>query len=143
MVPVDPGASFRERYDHLVDELAAVIEEIPELEVEPQGTDGLRVRFPPTDREVRITPLEEQSFVHFVFGHATVGTLHRAEHHASRPFADAPPDVPRLARQLLDFLIEGTEPRWLSQRPEPTEERERPRPRSEEEPDGTLELPLE
>lgn len=113
-----PGADagFRERYDHLLDELNQLLVEIPELEVEPHGPDGLRVRFPPTDREVRITPLDEQQFVHFVFGHTTLGTLHRAEHHASRPFADQPPDLPRLARQLLNFLIEGHEPGWITHR---------------------------
>lgn len=109
----DTEAGFRERYDHLRDELGQLLGEIPELEVEPHGADGLRVAFPPTEREVRITPLDEQQFVHFVFGHATLGTLHRAEHHASRPFADQPPDLPRLARQLLGFLIEGREPGWI------------------------------
>lgn len=132
-----PEADFLERYDHLVGELADLLSTIPELEVEPHGPSGLRVAFPPAIREVRITPLEEQGFVHFVFGHTTLGTLHRAEHHATRPFGDVRPDVPRLARQLLAFLVEGAEPRWLSNRP--VEPRAAPEPTA----DGTLELPLD
>lgn len=114
-----PGAeaSFGDRYTHLVRELADLLEELPEIERDPHGPAGLRMRFAPTDREVRITALEDQSLVHFVFGHATLGTLHRAEHHASRPFGDGPPDAERLLRQILAFLLEGAEPRWLSRRP--------------------------
>lgn len=114
-----PGAeaAFSERFDSLVRDLADLLEEIPEVERESHGTAGLRIHFAPTNREVRITPLEEQGLVHFVFGHSTLGTLHRAEHHASRAFGDGPPDVPRLLRQLLLFLIEGIEPRWLTERP--------------------------
>lgn len=143
-----PGAEagFRERYDHLLDELSQLLAEIPEFEVEPHGPDGLKIRFPPTDREVRITPLDEQQFVHFVFGHTTLGTLHRAEHHASRPFGDQSPDLPRLARQLLNFLIEGHEPGWIAQRPgEGRNPRSRERaPGAEESAEGEeLELPLE
>lgn len=114
-VPGD-GASFTERYEHLVQEMEDLLEELPEIEVEARGTSGLRLRFPPTEREVRVTPLDEQALVHFVFAHTTLGTLHRAEHHASRPFGQARPDAPRLLRQILTFLIEGIEPRWLSQR---------------------------
>lgn len=132
-----PEAGFLERYDHLVAELSDLLAAIPELEIEPHGPSGLRIGFPPTHREVRVTALEEQGFVHFVFGHATLGTLHRAEHHATRPFGDARPDVPRLARQVLAFLIEGVEPRWLTHRPaEPPTAREPG-------PDETLELPLD
>lgn len=133
-----PDATFPERYDHLVGELVAMLDPLAELEVEPHGERGLRIRFPPTDREVRITSLEEQGFVHFVFGHATLGTLHRAEHHATRPFADRPPDLPKLARQLLAFLTDGLEPRWLTHRPP-----EEPAPRQERDRDDELELPLE
>lgn len=143
-----PGADagFRERYDHLLEELGQLLAEIPELEVEPHGPDGLRVRFPPTDREVRITPLDEQQFVHFVFGHTTLGTLHRAEHHASRPFGDASPDLPRLARQLLNFLIEGREPGWISQRSGAGRDARRRSERpdaAESAEDEELELPLD
>jgi hypothetical protein len=95
------------------------LEELPQVEHEPHGPAGLRIRFAPADREVRLTPLEDQSLVHFVFGHTTLGTLHRAEHHAARPFGEGPPDVPRLLRQILSFLIEGVEPRWLTHRPAP------------------------
>ncbi len=132
-----PEADFLARYEHLLEELSELLGAIPELEVEPRGSSGLRVAFPPTTREVRVTSLEEQGFVHFVFGHATLGTLHRAEHHATRPFGDARPDVPRLARQLLAFLIEGAEPRWLSKRPDET------RSVRGASPEGTLELPLD
>ena len=133
------GAAFPERYEHLVQEMADLLEELPEIEVESLGTAGLRIRFPPTEREVRVTPLEEQALVHFVFAHTTLGTLHRAEHHASRPFGQVRPDAPRLLRQILNFLIEGMEPRWLSQRP-PTE----PRVTREGTPEGeVLELPLD
>ena len=83
--------------------------------------------------------LEEQGFVHFVFGHATLGTLHRAEHHASHPFGETPPDVPRLVRQLIGFLVEGAEPRWLTERPEPGA----PATRADTRGDTTLELPLQ
>jgi len=132
-------ASFQERYDHLLGELVDVLDQIPEIETEPIGTTGVKLRYEPTEREVRITALEEQGFVHFVFGHATLGTLHRAEHHASRPFGDARPDVPRLVRQLIGFLVEGAEPRWLTERPEP----ESPATRAERAGEETLELPLE
>lgn len=135
--PVD--ASFQERYDHLLAELVDVLGRIPEIETEAIGTAGLKLRYEPTEREVRITALEEQGFVHFVFGHATLGTLHRAEHHASHPFGDTPPDVARLVRQLIGFLVEGAEPRWLSERPEPDSTATRA-----ERPGGdTLELPLQ
>ena len=132
-------ASFQERYDHLLGDLVDVLGQIPEIETEPIGTTGLKLAYEPTEREVRITALEEQGFVHFVFGHATLGTLHRAEHHASRPFGDAPPDVSRLVRQLIGFLVEGAEPRWLSERPEP----ESSATRAERTGGETLELPLE
>lgn len=134
-----PGesASFQERYAHLIEEMADLLEELPEIEVE-RGTSGLKLRFAPTEREVRITPLEEQALVHFVFAHTTLGTLHRAEHHASRPFGQIRPDAPKLLRQLLNFLIEGIEPRWLSQRStEPRVAREGPVE------DEVLELPLD
>lgn len=132
-------ASFQERYDHLLGELVDVLGQIPEIETEAIGSTGLKLAYEPTEREVRITALEEQGFVHFVFGHATLGTLHRAEHHASRPFGDVPPDVPRLVRQLIGFLVEGAEPRWLSERPEPGSSATRAeRSRGE-----TLELPLD
>lgn len=135
--PVD--ASFQERYDHLLAELVDVLGRIPEIETEAIGTAGLKLRYEPTEREVRITALEEQGFVHFVFGHATLGTLHRAEHHASHPFGETPPDVARLVRQLIGFLVEGAEPRWLSERPEPDSTATRA-----ERPGGdTLELPLQ
>jgi hypothetical protein len=114
-----PGAdaTFQERYEALIQEMSDLLEEIPEIGAEPQGTTGLKIFFAPTEREVRVTPLEEQALVHFVFGHTTLGTLHRAEHHASRPFGAGRPDVPKLLRQLLNFLIEGIEPRWLTERP--------------------------
>lgn len=132
-------ASFQERYDHLLGELVDVLGRIPEIETEPIGTAGIKLSYAPTEREVRLTPLEEQGFVHFVFGHATLGTLHRAEHHASHPFGDTPPDVSRLVRQLIGFLVEGIEPRWLTERPEPESTATRAeRPDSE-----TLELPLQ
>jgi hypothetical protein len=109
------------------------------VEHELHGPTGLRIRFAPTDREVRVTALEDQDLVHFVFGHTTLGTLHRAEHHAARPFGDGPPDVPRLLRQILSFLIEGVEPRWLTRRPAPGHEvRDDEDPKTE-----ILELPLE
>jgi hypothetical protein len=132
-------ASFQERYDHLLGELVDVLDRIPEIETEPIGSAGLRLSYGPTEREVRITALEEQGFVHFVFGHATLGTLHRAEHHASHPFGDTPPDVSRLVRQLIGFLVEGIEPRWLSERPEP----DSPASRAERPGAETLELPLQ
>lgn len=133
------GSSFQERYEALIEELGDLLEEIPEIEAEPHGPAGLRIRFAPTEREVRITSLEEQALVHFVFGHSTLGTLHRAEHHASHPFGPKRPDAPRLLQQILDFLIEGREPRWLTRRPSgmPPAAREGP---SEDE---TLELPLD
>lgn len=111
------NAGFRERYERLLEDLRGFLEELPQIEHEPHGPAGLRIRFDPTDREVRMTALEDQALVHFVFGHTTLGTLHRAEHHAARPFGDRPPDVPRLLRQILAFLIEGAEPRWLVHRP--------------------------
>lgn len=132
-------ASFQERYDHLLSEIVDVLGRIPEIETEPIGTTGVKLRYEPTEREVRITALEEQSFVHFVFGHATLGTLHRAEHHASHPFGETSPDVPRLVRQLIGFLVEGIEPRWLTERPEP----ESPASRAERPDAETLELPLQ
>jgi len=139
-LPPGPGdeAEFEARYEHLVRELVDLLEEVPEIEVEPHGPSGVRLRFPPTDREVRITSLDAQRFVHFVFSHATLGTLHRAEHHASRPFGDRSPDVPRLLRQILRFLVEGAEPKWLTKRSDP------PRPARENlAPDPELELPLD
>lgn len=132
-------ASFQERYDDLLGELVDILGRIPEIETETIGSAGIRLAYPPTEREVRITALEEQGYVHFVFGHATLGTLHRAEHHASHPFGEAPPDVSRLVHQLIGFLIEGMEPRWLSERPEPGT----PAARADRSPDETLELPLE
>lgn len=135
----DAGSTFEERYEHLLRELAELYEPLSELEVEAHGPLGLRIRFPPTEREVRITSLEEQGFVHFVFGHSTLGTLHRAEHHAARPFGDRAPDVPKLARQILGFLVEGTEPRWLARRPA----REEASPSAEPPDDDVLELPLD
>ena len=135
--PPGPEADFLARYEHLVGELSELLSTIPELDVEPHGPSGMRVAFPPSDREVRVTALEDQGLVHFVFGHTTLGTLHRAEHHASRPFGEARPEVPRLARQLLDFLVEGIEPRWLSRRPAG------PKASPDPAPDGPLELPLD
>ena len=132
-------ASFEERYDHLLGELVDVLGRIPEIETEPIGTSGIKLSYEPTEREVRITALEEQGFVHFVFGHATLGTLHRAEHHASHPFGETPPDVSRLVRQLIGFLVEGIEPRWLTERPEPDSTATRAERPGEE----TLELPLQ
>ncbi|MGH7572891.1 MAG: hypothetical protein ACREMK_13770 [Gemmatimonadota bacterium] len=134
----EPGAGFRERYDRLLEDLQGFLEELPQVEHEPHGPTGLRIHFAPTDREVRMTALEDQAMVHFVFGHTTLGTLHRAEHHAARPFGDHPPDVPRLLRQILSFLIEGVEPRWLTHRPAPesTDREEGPAPE-------VLELPLD
>lgn len=119
--PADAGSSagFLERYDRLLAEISELLEAIPEVQQESQGPSGLRVRVADSDREVRITPLEEQALVHFVFGHSTLGTLHRAEHHASRPFGDRPPDTVKLIRQILAFLTEGAEPRWLTRRPPP------------------------
>ena len=113
-----PGAdaTFQERYEALVQEVIELLEEIPEIGSEAHGPMGLKIFFAPTEREVRITPLDEQALVHFVFGHTTLGTLHRAEHHASRPFGAGRPDVPKLLRQLLNFLIEGVEPRWITER---------------------------
>lgn len=133
------GTGFRERYDHLLDDLRGFLEELPQIEHEAHGPAGLRIRFAPTDREVRMTALEDQALVHFVFGHTTLGTLHRAEHHAARPFGDRAPDVPRLLRQILSFLIEGIEPRWLVHRPAPeATDREEGSPAPE-----VLELPLD
>jgi len=137
--PRAEGDSFRERYGHLLEDLRSFVEELPQVEHELHGPTGLRIRFAPTDREVRVTALEDQDLVHFVFGHTTLGTLHRAEHHAARPFGDGPPDVPRLLRQILSFLIEGVEPRWLTRRPAPGHEvRDDEDPKTE-----ILELPLE
>lgn len=133
------GASFQERYEALIQDMADLLEEIPEIEAEPHGPSGLRIRFAPTDREVRITSLEDQALVHFVFGHTTLGTLHRAEHHASRPFGPDRPDAPRLLRQILNFLIEGSEPRWLSRRPSAAP----PAAREGSSEDEALELPLD
>ncbi|MDX1661590.1 MAG: hypothetical protein R3326_07350, partial [Gemmatimonadota bacterium] len=81
-------------------------------------------------------------------GHTTLGTLHRAEHHASRPFADHAPDLPRLARQLLNFLIEGHEPGWISRRGGATRDRRSGsrsagRAGAGSEDDEELELPLD
>lgn len=134
----EPRAGFRQRYDRLLDDLRGFLEELPQIGHEPHGPTGLRIHFAPTDREVRMTALEDQAMVHFVFGHTTLGTLHRAEHHAARPFGDRPPDVPRLLRQILSFLIEGVEPRWLTHRPDPesTAREEGPAPE-------VLELPLD
>ncbi|HEY7471505.1 MAG TPA: hypothetical protein VIE68_04075 [Gemmatimonadota bacterium] len=135
----DADASFQERYDDLLAEIVDVLGRIPEIVTETIGTTGVRLRYEPTEREVRITALEEQSYVHFVFGHATLGTLHRAEHHASHPFGESTPDVARLVRQLIGFLVEGIEPRWLTERPEPDSTASRAdRPGAE-----TLELPLQ
>ena len=138
--PEGPGdeAGFQRRYDHLVRQLLDLLEEVPEIDVEPHGPSGVRLHFPPTDREVRITSLEDPRLVHFVFSHATLATLHRAEHHASRPFGDRAPDVPRLLRQILRFLVEGAEPKWLT-RPREGPRHARESPASDEE----LELPLD
>lgn len=131
------GAGFQDRYDRLLEDLRGFLEELPQIGHEPHGPKGLRIHFAPTDREVRMTALEDQAMVHFVFGHMTLGTLHRAEHHAARPFGDRPPDVPRLLRQILSFLIEGVEPRWLTHRTVPdSTDREGPAPE-------VLELPLD
>jgi hypothetical protein len=133
---ITPGAeaSFHDRYTHLLEEITHLLEEVPEVEMDLHDP-GARIRFSPTDREVRITPLEEQRLIHLVFGHATLGTLHRAEHHASRPFGDRPPNVALLLRQILNFLIEGVEPGWLTRRGK--------HPHPPEAEGGTLELPLE
>ena len=45
-----------------------------------------------TDREVRVTALEDQDLVHFVFGHTTLGTLHRAEHRDGGEEGEGEPD---------------------------------------------------
>lgn len=137
--PPGPEATFEERYRHLLGEIGELLEELPEIDADPHGPAGLRIAFSPTEREVRITPLEDQRLVHFVFGHATLGTLHRAEHHASRPFGDGPPDPVKLLRHILAFLVEGIEPRWLTHRPaaESSEVREHD-PAS-----AVLELPLD
>ncbi|MFN2383132.1 MAG: hypothetical protein ABR559_02585 [Gemmatimonadota bacterium] len=135
----DPDSTFPERFEHLVRELTDLLDAHPEIEVEPQGTEGLRMRYDPTDREVRLTPLEEQALVHFVFGHTTLGTLHRAEHHASHPFGGRSPDVPRLWRQIEAFLVEGIHPRWLTERPAP----DSPAARRPDESSAILELPLD
>jgi hypothetical protein len=110
-----PGAEFKPRYDHLVGSLELVLESVPEVEHEPLGSSGTRIAYPATEREVRITPLEDQELVHFVFGHAALAG--RAEHHASRPFGDVLPNIPKLAAQILAFLIVGDEPKWLTHRP--------------------------
>lgn len=133
------GASFRERYQALIEDLEELCEDLPEIEVESHGPAGLRLRFAPTEREVRLTPLEEQRRAHFVFSHATLGTLHRAEHHASRPFGERRPDAPRLLRQILDFLIDGREPRWLNHPPPESPHTARDGSSGDE----TLELPLD
>jgi hypothetical protein len=110
-----PDADFKPRYDHLVGDLDVLLEAVPEVKHEPHGPAGMRIAFSSTEREVRITPLEDQELVHFVFGHAALAG--RAEHHASRPFGDAPPNIPKLAGQILAFLITGAEPKWLTHRP--------------------------
>lgn len=133
----EPEAGFHERYERLLADLGNFLEELPQIEHEPHGPAGIRVRFPPTDREVRLTALEDQGLVHFVFGHATLGTLHRAEHHAARPFGERPPDVPRLLKQILSFLVDGVEPRWLTHRPAP------PAGGRDEAAPEVLELPLD
>ena len=136
--PAEPETGFRVRYERLLEALQVLLEELPQIEHEPHGPMGLRIRYAPADREVRLTALEDQALVHFVFGHTTLGTLHRAEHHAARPFGDRPPDIPRLLRQILAFLIEGVEPRWLTRRPAP-ESTDHDRPPATE----ILELPLD
>lgn len=135
-----PGAEagFRERYAFLLRELNDLLDELPEVEHQAHGPEGVRIRFAPTDREVRITSLEDQGLVHFVFGHATLGTLHRAEHHAARPFGDGPPNLALLLQQIVDFLIEGSEPRWLTHRPQEASHHV-----PAEELDQALELPLD
>jgi hypothetical protein len=110
-----PGADFKPRYDHLVGGLEVALDAVPEVEHDPKGPSGMRIAFPTTEREVRITPLEDQELVHFVFGHAALAG--RAEHHASRPFGDVLPNIPKLAAQILAFLIVGDEPKWLTHRP--------------------------
>ena len=132
----DTDATFRDRYDRLIRALLDLVELEHDVVCEPVGTHGVRLWLPDTNREVRITAIEEQSRIHFVFGHTTLGTMHRAEHHASRPFADRAPDVPRLLFQLLDFLKQGTEPRWLTRRPGTGDRAREPGP------DDELELPL-
>ncbi len=132
-----PGANFKLRYDHLVRGLEALLEAVPEVEHEPHGPAGMRIAFPVTEREVRITPLEDQELVHFVFGHAALAG--RAEHHASRPFGGERPDVPKLAGQVLAFLITGAEPKWLTHRP-PADSSVAKEPGADSE---VLELPLD
>jgi hypothetical protein len=110
-----PSADFKPRYDHLVGGLELILGVVPEVEHEPLGSSGMRIAFPATEREVRITPLEDQELVHFVFSHAALAG--RAEHHASRPFGDVRPNTPKLAAQILAFLIVGDEPKWLTHRP--------------------------
>lgn len=134
--PPPTEADFDDRYEHLVHELRDLLGVIEEVERHALGRLGIRFSLAEADREVRITSLEDQERVHFVFGHPALGR--RAEHHASRPFGDRTPDVLKLAEQVLAFLITGTEPRWAIHR---TARSSRPHQRVEEDP--VLELPLD
>lgn len=130
------GAGFDERYEHLLHELRTLLDVVDEIDRDALGRSGVRYTLPEVEREVRITSLEEQELVHFVFGHAALGR--RAEHHASRPFGDRAPDILKLADQILAFLIHGREPRWAVHRTARTS-----RSSSRVADDPVLELPLD
>ena len=121
--PDAPGSDdhFEEKYRYLVNGLRRTFEEVrePGLEVETFGSSGLRIAFrvldpqygdsPVVDREVRISRVDATEEVHLVFS-----SWQRAERHAT--FKLARPRLPSLEAALVDFLVEGIEPRWLDHR---------------------------
>ncbi|HEY7529221.1 MAG TPA: hypothetical protein VIC56_00935 [Gemmatimonadota bacterium] len=121
--PEPPGSDdhFEEKYRYLADGLRRTFEAVgePGLEVDTFGSSGLRIAFrvldphhgdsPVVDREVRISRVDATGEVHLVFS-----SWQRAERHAT--FKLARPQLPRLEAALVDFLVEGIEPRWLDPR---------------------------
>ena len=121
--PEAPGSDhhFEEKYRYLADGLRRTFEAVgePGLEVDTFGSSGLRIAFrvldsqhgdsPVVDREVRISRVDATEEVHLVFS-----SWQRAERHAT--FKLARPQLARLETALVDFLVEGIEPRWMDPR---------------------------
>jgi hypothetical protein len=119
--PPSPDHHFEEKYRYLVEGLRRTFDAVgePGLEVDTFGSSGLRIAFrvldpqhddsPVVDREVRISRVDATGEVHLVFS-----SWQRAERHAT--FRLERPQLQRLEAALVDFLVEGIEPRWLDPR---------------------------
>jgi len=154
----DSEREFTEKYRYLVEGLARTFEAVgePGLEVASFGPSGLRISFrvadldrdelPIVDREIRVSRVDATEEVHLVFS-----SFQKAERHAT--FRLTRPNLPRVEAAFVDFLVEGTEPSWLTRRRrEPVDEgesdeapREAPSREDELEEAGqqTLEFPFE